>query len=62
MSGVGNRVILNTIDHAPHFGIWVHGNDHMPSKANDVHTVAMETADASAYYIGADTTERGNTL
>jgi hypothetical protein len=61
VSGVGNRVIGNTIDHAPHFAIWVHGNDHMIA-GNDVHTVAMETADASAYYIGADTTERGNTV
>lgn len=59
--GVGNRVVGNTIDHAPHFAIWVHGNDHV-IEANDVHTVAMETADASAYYIGADTTERGNTV
>jgi parallel beta-helix repeat protein len=61
VSGVGNRVTGNTIDHAPHFGIWVHGNDHL-IEANDIHTVAMETADASAYYIGADTTERGNTV
>ena len=61
VSGVGNRVIGNTIDHAPHFAIWVHGNDHL-IEGNDVHTVAMETADASAYYIGADTTERGNTV
>ena len=59
--GVGNRVLGNTIDHAPHFGIWVHGNDHL-IEGNDIHTVAMETADASAYYIGADTTERGNTV
>ena len=61
VSGVGNRVIGNTIDHAPHFAIWVHGNDHL-IEGNDMHTVAMETADASAYYIGADTTERGNTV
>ena len=61
VSGVGNRVIDNAIDHAPHFAIWVHGNDHL-IEANDIHTVAMETADASAYYIGADTTERGNTV
>lgn len=59
--GVGNRVNGNTIDHAPHFAIWVHGNDHV-IEGNDIHTVAMETADASAYYIGADTTERGNTV
>jgi hypothetical protein len=61
VSGVGNRVIGNTIDHAPHFAIWVHGNDHL-IEGNDIHTVAMETADASAYYIGADTTERGNVV
>lgn len=61
VSGVGSRVIGNTIDHAPHFAIWVHGNEHV-IEGNDIHTVAMETADASAYYIGADTTERGNTV
>jgi hypothetical protein len=61
VSGVGNRIIGNTIDHAPHFAVWVHGNDHL-IQGNDVHTVTMETADASAYYIGADTTERGNTV
>ena len=59
--GVGNRVIGNTIDHAPHFAIWVHGNDHL-IQGNDVHTVAMESGDVGAYYIGADTTERGNTV
>ncbi len=61
VSGVGNRVIGNTIDHAPHFAIWVHGNDHL-IEGNDVHTVAMESGDVGAYYIGADTTERGNTV
>lgn len=61
VSGVGNRVVGNTIDHAPHFAIWVHGNEHL-IEGNDIHTVAMETADASAYYIGADTTERGNSV
>lgn len=61
LAGVGNRAIGNTIHHAPHFAIWVHGNDHL-IEANDIHTVAMETADASAYYIGADSTERGNTV
>ena len=61
VSGVGNRVFGNTIDHAPHFAIWVHGNDHL-IEANDVHTVAMESGDVGAYYIGADTTERGNTV
>ncbi|MGO4518321.1 right-handed parallel beta-helix repeat-containing protein [Terriglobus sp. 2YAB30_2] len=61
VSGVGNRVTGNTIDHAPHFAIWVHGNDHL-IEGNDVHTVSMETGDVGAYYIGADTTERGNTV
>lgn len=61
VSGVGNRVVGNTIDHAPHFAIWVHGNEHQIEN-NDVHTVAMESGDVGAYYIGADTTERGNTV
>lgn len=61
MQGVGNRAIGNTIDHAPHNAILVNGNDHL-IEGNDIHTVAMETGDVGAYYLGRDWTERGNTV
>jgi hypothetical protein len=61
IQGVGNRALGNTIDHAPHTAILVNGNDHL-IESNDIHTVAMETGDVGAYYLGRDWTERGNTV
>ena len=61
LRGVGNRVVGNTIDHAPHNAILVAGNDHL-IEGNDIHSVAMETGDVGAYYLGRDWTERGNTV
>ena len=61
LRGVGNRALGNTIDHAPHNAILVNGNDHL-IEGNDIHTVAMETGDVGAYYLGRDWTERGNTV
>ena len=61
MQGVGNRAVGNTIDHAPHNAILVDGNDHL-IEGNDLHSVAMETGDVGAYYLGRDWTERGNTV
>jgi hypothetical protein len=61
MRGVGNRAVGNTIDHAPHNAILVNGNDHL-IESNDIHSVAMETGDVGAYYLGRDWTERGNTV
>ena len=61
MRGVGNRAVGNTIDHSPHNAILVGGNDHL-IEGNDLHTIAMETGDVGAYYLGRDWTERGNTV
>jgi len=61
MGGVGNRSVGNTIDHSPHNAILVNGNDHL-IESNDLHSVAMETGDVGAYYLGRDWTERGNTV
>ena len=61
MEGLGNRALGNTIDHAPHNAILVNGNDHL-IEGNDIHSVAMETGDVGAYYLGRDWTERGNTV
>ncbi len=61
MQGVGQRVTGNTIDHAPHNAILLNGNEHLV-EANDIHTMAMETGDVGAYYLGRDWTERGNTV
>jgi len=57
--GVGDRAAGNTIDHAPHTAILLHGNEHVVER-NDIHSVAMETGDVGAYYLGRDWTERGN--
>ena len=61
MLGVGNRAVGNTIDHSPHNAILLGGNDHLIEN-NDLHSVAMETGDVGAYYLGRDWTERGNTV
>lgn len=57
--GVGNRAEGNTIDHAPHTAILLHGNEQKVER-NDIHSVAMETGDVGAYYLGRNWTERGN--
>ena len=61
LEGVGNRVVGNTFDHSPHNAILLSGNDHL-IEGNDIHSVAMETGDVGAYYLGRDWTERGNTV
>lgn len=61
LQGVGQQVSGNTIDHAPHNAILLGGNEHRV-EANDIHTVAMETGDVGAYYLGRDWTERGNAV
>jgi hypothetical protein len=61
MTGVGSRVVGNTIHNAPHTAILLNGNDHL-IEHNDIHTVAMETGDVGGFYLGRDWTERGNTV
>lgn len=61
IDGVGNRVANNLIHDLPHFGIWLHGNDHV-IEYNEIHHACMETNDAGAFYMGRDFTERGNVV
>jgi hypothetical protein len=61
IDGVGNRAANNLIHDLPHFGIWLHGNDHV-IEYNEIHHVCLETNDAGAFYMGRDFTERGNVL
>jgi len=61
LRGVGNRVVGNTLDHAPHTAVLLNGNEHL-IEHNDIHTVAMETGDVGGFYLGRDWTERGNTV
>jgi hypothetical protein len=59
--GVGNRVAHNHIHDAPHFGIMLHGNDHVV-EFNEFDHLVLETHDAGAFYIGHDYSERGNVV
>ena len=61
VDGVGNRAANNLIHDLPHFGIWLHGNDHV-IEYNEIHHACTETNDAGAFYMGRDFTERGNVL
>jgi len=59
ITGVGNRVAHNTIHDAPHMGLYFGGND-LILEYNEVHSLARETGDVGAFYIGRDWTQRGN--
>jgi hypothetical protein len=59
INGVGNRVSHNRIHDAPHNAVLLSGNDHV-LEYNDVSRVCTETGDAGAFYMGRDTTMRGN--
>lgn len=61
ISGVGNRASHNLIHDAPHNAILLSGNDHL-LEYNDVSRVCTETGDAGAFYMGRDTTMRGNRI
>jgi len=61
VDGVGNRVAENHIHDLPHFGVWLHGNDHVIER-NEIDHVCLDTNDAGAFYMGRDFTERGNVI
>ena len=61
VDGVGNHVAHNYIADAPHVGILLKGNDHV-IEYNEIARVCTETADAGAFYMGRDFTERGNVI
>lgn len=61
VNGVGNRVAHNLIHDAPHAGITLGGNEHVV-EYNELHTLAQQTGDVGAFYMGRDWTQRGNVI
>jgi len=61
VDGCGNRVVHNEIFNADLQGIFVHGNEHL-FEFNHVHHVALNSNDASAWYLGRDPSDQGNVV
>ena len=61
MDGCGNLIRHNEIYNADLQGIFVRGNDHV-FEYNHIHHVAMNSNDASAWYLGRDPSDRGNII
>jgi hypothetical protein len=61
VSGVANRIAHNCIHDAPHSGIMLSGNEHI-IEFNELHTLAQQTGDVGAFYMGRDWTQRGNII
>ena len=61
ISGVANRVANNLIHDAPHSGIILSGNEHI-IEYNELHTLAQQTGDVGAFYMGRDWTQRGTII
>lgn len=59
--GVGNLLSHNCIHDAPHTGVLFFGNENI-LEYNEVHSIAQETGDVGAFYIGRDWTQRGNVV
>ncbi len=58
VNGVGHRIRHNHVHQAPHFGIWVHGNDHVV-ELNELDHLCLDTSDCGAFYMGRNPSERG---
>lgn len=61
INGVGNRIANNLIHDAPHTGILLNGNENI-IEYNELHSLAQQTGDVGAFYIGRDWTQRGNVI
>lgn len=61
VDGCGNRVAHNEIFDAPLQGIIVRGNEHV-FEFNRIHRVALDSNDASAWYLGRDPSDQGNVV
>ena len=59
--GVSNRVAHNLIHDAPHSGVLLGGNENIV-EYNELHTLAQQTGDVGAFYMGRDWTQRGNII
>lgn len=61
VSGDGIRVSHNLIHDGPHTAILLGGNDHLV-EFNEIHSVAYDTGDVGAFYMGRDWTARGTNI
>jgi hypothetical protein len=61
VDGCGNIISHNEIYNAEHLGIYVHGNENI-FEYNNIHHVAMDCNDGSAWYLGRDPSDRGNII
>jgi hypothetical protein len=61
VDGCGNLVAHNEIYNADLQAIMVHGNDHL-FEYNHIHHVALNSNDASAWYLGRDPSDQGNVV
>lgn len=61
VTGVGNRVSHNSIHHSPHMGVGFRGNENI-LEFNEMFSIAVETGDVGAFYMGRDWTCRGNVI
>ncbi len=59
VDGCGNIVVHNEIYNADLQAIIVHGNEHLFAY-NHIHHVALNSNDASAWYLGRDPSDQGN--
>ena len=61
ISGVGNRISNCEIFNAPSLGVLLHGNNHV-FEFNNIHHVALNVDDMSAFYYGRDPSEQGSVV
>ncbi len=61
VDGCGNTVAQNEIYNSDFHGIYVRGNEHL-FEYNNIHHVAQNSDDTSAWYIGRDPSDRGNII
>jgi len=61
IDGCGNRIANCEIYNSNFQGIYVHGNEHM-FEYNNIHDVALDSYDTSAWYLGRDPSDRGNVI
>jgi hypothetical protein len=61
ISGVGNTISHNLIEHVPHMAIGFSGNDNI-IEYNELNDVCFESNDAGAIYTGRNWTMRGNVI
>jgi len=61
VTGVGNTISHNLIEHLPHMAVYFGGND-IIIEYNEINDVCYESNDAGAIYAGRDWTMRGNVI